>query len=145
MTTTAFSAHRLVSFLPLASLPDLVGSASFAAPCLDDHGRDLVFSALRVDLAQPVLNQPRRRAACPGTAPSCSARGTLVWAPRVAAMGLFRKRKKSLRHSEPRGETAHWQASPRPAAAPFWLGLDHWRWLHVPAFYRGCRHPLNKE
>ena len=47
MTTTAFAAHRLVSSLPLTSLPDLVGSASFAAPCLDDHGRDLVFSALR--------------------------------------------------------------------------------------------------
>ena len=47
MTTTAFAAHRLMSSLPLTSLPDLVGSASFAAPCLDDHGRDLVFSALR--------------------------------------------------------------------------------------------------
>lgn len=45
--TPSAAAHRLVSTLPLQSLPDLVGSASFASPCHDDEGRDLVFSALR--------------------------------------------------------------------------------------------------
>ena len=47
MTPSAAAAHRLVSTLPLQSLPDLVSSAPFAFPCHDDEGRDLVFSALR--------------------------------------------------------------------------------------------------
>ena len=45
--TSSAAAHRLVSTLPLQSLPDLVGSAPFVSPCHDDEGRDLVFSALR--------------------------------------------------------------------------------------------------